>query len=59
MKKIIFLIGLLLSIAVQAQTFGTADKWIAPAGGTEGTTTSVNAYGASAVTYELLTRWQH
>jgi hypothetical protein len=51
MKKIIFLIGLLLSIAVQAQTFGTADKWIAPTGGTEGTTTSVNAYGASAVSY--------
>lgn len=53
MKKFIFLIGLLLSFAfVQAQTFGTADNnGISVQGGTAGTTTSVNAYGASAVTY--------
>lgn len=53
MKKIIFLFGLLLSFAlVEAQTYGTADNYqISTQGGTAGTTTSVNAYGATAVTY--------
>ncbi len=53
MKKLIFLIGLLLSFAfVQAQTFATADNnGITPLGGVAGTTTSVNAYGASTVRY--------
>ena len=53
MKKFIFLIGLLLSFAyVQAQSFAAADNNNIPSvGGVAGTTTSVNAYGASTVRY--------
>jgi hypothetical protein len=52
MKKILFIIGMLLSfVLVQAQTFGTPDKWVPTEGGTVGTTTSANAYGATAATY--------
>lgn len=54
MKKLISLIIILIGFAftLSAQTYGTADNnGISIQGGTAGTTTSVNAYGATAVTY--------